>query len=85
MPKCDGEIPTAFSKPNVVTDNTNRTLEDRNQMVFKEKCIRRLTSQESKEKGKNNKRKKVYDFKKVERRLVGSKNLIFFHLVDLVL
>ena len=55
MPKCDGEIPTAFSKPNVVTDNTNRTLEDRNQMAFNEKCIRRLTSQESKE---NEQRKK---------------------------
>lgn len=49
MPKCDEEILTAFSKPNVVTDNTNRTLEDRNQMEFKEECIRRLTSQESKE------------------------------------
>ena len=47
MPKCDEEILTAFSKPNVVTDNTNRTLEDRNQMEFKEECIRKLTSKEN--------------------------------------
>lgn len=46
------KYPLHFLKPNVVTDNTNRTLEDRNQMVFKEKCIRRLTSQESKRRKK---------------------------------